>query len=392
MVNGIYIMLGFKILTSLLGLSSLVYSRSTLPVSSNLHSRKRAPPSDPFQNIITGLYSVPPQLVIHDRSGNVHWSFSRNDVTQQLPGIIKNNLDSNADDATEVKWINNGASIAAVYGDLVVIINYRPGQSGDKEITFALPRGGTAFANTHTLEPLPGRKIAVSTTGERPWDGIIVYDANTPVANDPPPILQNITGLRVAHGLLWDDTESILWAAGNDAAADGSDGLRANITLKGYPFDQASGQLNPTNSQTYKLPDPQQLQTEWGPGYPWWSGPHDLVGVPNQRKVIISTDRDLHVFDLEKRQFTESGADVVNNYLQGFEAVGNRQNLPRSDVKSIGLSPDGAFVYVQTPWQQVQANETNVVANGSRNIILPERSIYRSRFFANTPGFPKPGW
>lgn len=105
----------------------------------------------------------------------------------------------------------------------------------------------------------------------------------------------------------------------------------------------------------------------------------------------MTTDRDLHVFDLTARQFQESGADVVRKYLPGFVAVDNdRGNLSRSDVKSVSLAPNGSFVYVQSLWKKVLGNETNLVVGAQKNPLLPGKEIYRSRFFADIPGWPKP--
>ena len=231
----------------------------------------------------------------------------------------------------------------------------------------------------------------MSTTGERSWNSIFIYDATGGLSNYPPPLLQNITGLRAVHGMVWDDEDKMLWAAGTDAAPDGSDHVPANATLQAYPFDTASNLFAVDKVETYKLPYPADLQDEWGQGYPWWSGPHDLTGIPNQRKLLMTTDRDLHVFDLTARQFQESGADVVHTYLPGFLPVDNDHGgLPMSDVKSVSLAPDGSFAYVQSLWKDVLGNGTNLVADQKRDALLPDRKTYRSRFFEDIPGWPKP--
>ena len=402
-------MLGLDILTSLIEFISLVFSFRDFSLFDGSQQQQQpqlklspplAPP-EPFQQIISGFYSVPPVIAIHDRHGTIQWAFTREDASAQiLPNATQHNLYTLANDATEVKWINEGKSIAAVFGDLLLIITYAPGTSNDKQITFAVPRHETSLVNAHTLEPLPGGKVAVTTTGQREWDGILVYDANAPLVDDPP-ILQNITGLRAIHGMIWDETEQILWAAGTDVAADGSDNIPAYNTIQGYPFDPNTGLLDADNKTPfYKVNQAYDLDTEWGQGFPWWSGAHDLVPIPNKRKLLMTTDTDLFIFDLSLRQFTLSGSDVVDTYLPGFEPTSDDRygvgrnaqyiELPRCDIKSASLAPDGSFLYVQSGWQRDQSNGTNIVVDGHRTVLEEGHLIYRSRFFADIPGWEKP--
>ncbi|KAJ5438007.1 uncharacterized protein N7458_009005 [Penicillium daleae] len=134
----------------------------------------------PWQDIITGLYGVPPLIKIHDREGTVKWKFERDDVHQKLPPALQRCF------------------------DLALVINHTPDDPTiDKQITFAVCRDNEFLWNAHSVEPLPGDLLAVATTGQRPWDGILVYNAST--ANplvDEPPVLQNITGLRAIHTMI----------------------------------------------------------------------------------------------------------------------------------------------------------------------------------------------
>ncbi|KAG6040733.1 hypothetical protein E4U41_007295 [Claviceps citrina] len=41
-----------------------------------------------------------------------------------------------------------------------------------------------------------------------------------------------------------------------------------------------------------------------------WDGGHDVIGIPNERKLLISTDLDLHGFDVHSTTF-ETGSTVV---------------------------------------------------------------------------------
>ncbi|OGE48041.1 hypothetical protein PENARI_c033G02388 [Penicillium arizonense] len=355
-----------------------------------------------FEDIITGDYGHPPVLRIHDRQGVVKWSWERSDVAQDLPPRIRSGLYSNANDATDMKWMRGGTSVAAIYSNLIVVINHTPDRpSLDKKITFALSRDSPMLWNAHTLEPLPGDRLAVGTTGQRPWDGIQVYNIST--ANplvDEPPILQTIEGLRAIHALIWDEQGQMLWAAGTDAAADGSDPVPAYGVIQGYPFDAATGLLREDQAYRFRFPHYYDIDTEWGHGYSWWSGPHDLVPVPNERVFLVSNDIGLHAFDIPTMQFTAAYEEVIDKYMPGFECTtndrhginrqGKYEELPQSDLKGFSLAPDGSFLYVQSLWQLFRGNHTSLVVDGVRHEIRQGDEIYRSRFFADIDGWPKP--
>ncbi|KAJ5361674.1 hypothetical protein N7541_002518 [Penicillium brevicompactum] len=360
------------------------------------------PLNQPWGQIITGVYGRPPLLKIHDRHGTVDWSFHRKDVKQELPADVHKCLYARANDATEVKWMNNGTSVGAVYSDLALVINHTPDNPAtDKLITFALCRRNDFLWNAHTLEPLPGDRLAVGTTRQRPWDGILVYNAS---ASQPlmanPPILQNITGLRAIHGLIWDEQGQMLWAAGTDAAADGSDPVPAYGTIIGYPWNAETGLLEKDDRYVYKLDEAKRIEAEWGKGFSWWAGLHDLVPVPGERKFLVSEDRGLHEFDIELGQYTAHYENVTDKYMPGFEVTttdrhgytdGVWEELPQSDLKSFNLAPDGSYIYVQSLWTKFRGFHVSLVVNGRRKKINIGDEIYRSRWFGNIPGWPKPG-
>ena len=359
-----------------------------------------------WDNIITGVYGNPPVLKIHDSQGVVKWKWSRDHLKQKLPNDIKKCLFSVANDATEVKWIRNGTAVAAIYSDTVLIINHTPSNSKtDKKITFAACRQNSLLHNAHTLEMLPGDLLAVATTGQTASDGFVVYNASEKASLDAnPTVLQKVSGMRAIHGMIWDETEQLLWATGTDHAADGSEKTPAYGVLQGYPFNTRTGRFltnnsNNSNKRRYSLSKALDIEPEWGRGT-WWAGPHDLVPVPNQRKFLISNDWELYAFDIPTGVFTEKGEDVVHRYLRGFHATtydrhgysrnGRYVELPRSDLKSFSIAPDGSFLYVQSLWKQYRGNHTSIVVQGVKNEINQHDPIYRSRFFADIPGWPKP--
>ena len=122
--------------------------------------------------------------------------------------------------------------------------------------------------------------------------------------------------------------------------------------------------------------------------------------MPRERVLLVTNDIDIYAFDVKKRAFTAVGDEVVNRYMPGFpdfvidrhgvNRAGDFQELPRSDLKSFSLAPDGSIVYVQSLWQWYRGNNTNVFVNGSKYDLNVGDNIYRSRWFYDVPGWPKP--
>ncbi|KAJ5150410.1 uncharacterized protein N7500_010599 [Penicillium coprophilum] len=345
------------------------------------------PDQGPWQEIITGHYAIPPVLKIHDRNSVVKWSWQREDSFQRC-------------DRYEVDA--RGRSVAAVYSALVIVVNHTPDQpSTDKKITFALNRANDVLHNAHTIEPLPGDRLAVGTTGQRPWDGILVYNMSEALPLvDEPPVLQKIEGLPAIHALIWDEQGQMLWATGTDVAADGSDAVPAHGIIQGYPFDAETGLLSIDEAYRFRFPEYYDIDAEWGHGYSWWAGPHDLVPVPNERVFLVSNDIGLHAFDIEKMNFTAAYDEVIEKYMPGFEVTTNDRHgmnrageyvdLPQSDLKGFSLAPDGSFIYTQSLWTLFRGNYTSLVVDGVRTKLMVGDEIYRSRWFGDIDGWPKP--
>ncbi|KAJ6160792.1 hypothetical protein N7470_004188 [Penicillium chermesinum] len=348
------------------------FSDYTSPIQPQARLR---PENRPWQSIITGVYGHPPKINIHDRQGDISWSFERSDVKQRLPPNIKRCLYHRANDATDVKWLNNGTSIAAIYSALAVVVNHTPDNpSIDKQITFALCRDNEWLWNAHTIEPLPGNLLAVGTTGQRPWDGILVYNASELV--DEPQVLQNVTGVRAIHALIWDEQAQMLWTCGTDAAADGSDGIPAYGAIVGYPFDNSTGLLDKENARWYRLKDATTIQWEWGAGYPWWAGPHDLF-IAHLENV---TDRYMPGFEVT----------TPDRHGLDYDSDGEYREFPQSDLKGLSLAPDGSYVYIQSLWRKFRSFHVSLVVHGVRKKIRKGDEIYRSRWYEDMEGWPKP--
>lgn len=367
-----------------------------IPIQPRLQSSNR-----PFQDIVTGVYGVPALIKIHDRDGVIKWSWGREDVTQELPESLRRCLYSEANDATDLKWMRNGTSMGAIYSNLIMVINHQPNNpETDKKITFATCRDNEFLWNAHAVEGLPNDLMAVGTTGHRSWDGIFVYNVSQSLPiEDNPPLVQNITGLPGVHALMWEESTRILWAAGTNVAPDGSDGIPALGLIIGYPYDEEMGLLDEENKIVISMGEPTDITAEWGHDYPWWAGPHDLVPIPGERKFIVTNDMGVYLLDLDKGEITMRDQEVIDAYLQGFEATTNDRHgtnaegkyleMPHGDLKGLSLAPDGSFVYLQSVMRQVRGYHTSLVTYGRRRKLNVGEEIYRSRWWDPIPGWSK---
>lgn len=360
-------------------------------VVSSIDPEPKAPGQGP--QIITGFYEAVPKIHIHDDQGNVSWAWDANMGLDLLPDSLKRCVQGGTS-ATEVKFAQQGTRIAAIIGRAAVLISHAPGRADDKAVQFAVCLDGD-MENAHTVELLPGNLLAVATTGQEPSAGIRVYDASTMAAGSPVPV-QELPGVRAIHGIIWEQQSQTLWAAGNTDAADGSGGVSYGV-IQGYNM-RDPGRLS--QSVTYTMSEASQLGAEWDGAFAnWWDGPHDLVPIPSRRMLLFPMDRDLHAIDLSTGEFNHSGGQLADEYLKGFRALGSRtaddgQVLPRSDMKSVSLLPGGGALYTQAPWRSssVVARQVNLLSpTGMYSALDMGETMYRSRWFAEIPGWPTGG-
>ncbi|EQL02217.1 WD40/YVTN repeat-like-containing domain protein [Ophiocordyceps sinensis CO18] len=344
--------------------------------------------------IVTGIYEsgeAMPKILVHDRHGNISWSWNATMGTSHVPIKVRKCIQGGRS-ATEVKWAGNGDRIAAIIGRSAVIVGYS-GQF-DKTVLFAVCLAGLS-ANSHTVELLPGMLLAVATSGQTRNDGIYIYDANK-MERDPRPI-QTLVGVRAIHGMIWDQQGQKLWAAGTTDAADGSGGVAYSV-VQGYAYN---GESRPRlrESDTFTMPEAKHLSAEWkGRFSKWWDGAHDLVPVPDERVLLVPTELDIHALHLDNGSFSQ-GEQVAGQYLKRFLPLGERigydgEELPRSDIKSVSLHMDGSALYTQAPWRDPSGltKQSNLLDSPSHDYsaLLQGETMYRSRWFMNTPGWPSP--
>ncbi|XWW95903.1 hypothetical protein V2A60_003872 [Cordyceps javanica] len=350
-----------------------------------------------LSQVITGLYAndtADAQIVIHDVDGNPSWTWSAADAAAQqgMPADLLACIQSPTA-VPEAKWANGGQSVLTIYNAAALMISRVPGGGGqDKQVTFGVCLDQDDMSNTHSLELVPDGKVAIATTTANMDATILVFNVSAGLQAGAAPV-QSLNLLPAVHGLVWDEQGGLLWGLGS--SADPSGAAASVSALNGYRYTRGAFQTQPTYAYNV-TGGAVALDTEWnGTEYAgWWDGGHDMTGVPGRRQLLLSTDTDLHVFDIASQTF-ESGASVAAKYLPGFTPVDSRvgangQSLPRSDIKSLSIDGNNNVLYVQAAWQDVTSNQINLLENGQLQpgLTYPQ-SLYRSRWFADTPTWPK---
>lgn len=345
--------------------------------------------------IISGLYAdgaSDAQIAIHDAAGTNSWTWSVEDAENQadMPSSLLSCIQARTA-VPEVKWANGGKSVLSIYNAAAVMINHLPGEDGDKQVTFGVCLNRDGMGNTHSLELVPGGRLAVATTSSGMTGNIKVFDLAGGMDADADPV-QELDGLPGVHGLVWDEQGGLLWGSGSSAAPDGESASAPALNAYRY----ADGSFDTQPAYAYNISAATVLDTEWeGTGYAgWWDGGHDLAAVPGRRQLLVSTDMDLHVFDIPSETFA-SGAEVAEKYLAGFAPVDSRVgddgvSLPRSDVKSLSVDGNYNVLYVQAAWYGVTSYQVNLLKGGSlKPPMTYSQEVYRSRWFADTPSWSK---
>ncbi|OAA57672.1 WD40/YVTN repeat-like-containing domain protein [Cordyceps fumosorosea ARSEF 2679] len=394
------LLLAALLLLLLLAGSSTAAPRPPPPaVGHPFHALQSVPNGLALSPVITGLYansSAAAQIAIHDVNGNPSWTWSAADVAAQadLPANLLACLQTPTA-VPEAKWADGGRAVLAIYNAAAVMIRRAPGDaSQDKRVLFGVCLQQGNMGNTHSLELVPDGKLAVATTTSQMDATIHVFNVSAGLQADPQPV-QSLDKLPGVHGLVWDDRASLLWGSGSSSDPSGATpGVSSAPTLNGYRYTRGAFSTQPTYS--HNVSAALLLSTEWsGTQYDgWWDGSHDMTGVPGRRQLLLSTDTDLHVFDIDSQTFA-SGAQVASNYLPGFMPVDSRvgsdgKSLPRSDIKSLSIDGNLNVLYVQAAWQGVTSYQINLLQDGKLQAGLTyPQELYRSRWFADTPTWPK---
>jgi hypothetical protein len=188
------------------------------------------------------------------------------------------------------------------------------------------------IGNAHSAEMLPGNRVVVAGSRHAQGNCLAVFDLN-----QPEKIIYS-EALDSGHGVVWDPSRQLLWALGYDQ-------LKA-LRLKDWETRQPKLEM----VATYPLPDQ--------------SG-HDLIPVPQSDDLVITTGRNVFLFDRERKTF------------RPHPDLGNEKA-----VKAVSIHPrTGQIVYVQ-------AEGTNWWAGGLRmrnpvgEVRLPGERLYKARWNA----------
>ncbi|KAI6758480.1 hypothetical protein HG530_010720 [Fusarium avenaceum] len=329
----------------------------------------------------------PKSVIAQNTKNHLKWkwyldSIKQKDVAQKVKGCIEN-----SESITEVKQVANGSKVVAIIGNAAMVFDV-PSASNHYTplISFAI-----CVTSTHTLELLPNDFLAVATSGSAQSDGIEIYDLRTsaPAVDrpDPPPV-QIIRGFPAVHGLLWDEKDRKLWAVGNDKSPEGDE--RSRGVLRGFSFAPSSDRktiLQASEGDEFIIRPTARLTVEWGSATKWWNGPHDLVGIPNTRKLLITSDLGVVGVDLKSREYLDQSE--VDKILAGFTPVDERHGLTRSDIKCMSLNGHGQVMYVQAAWKSDFGKVVNVIEDGDGVTKVPvENDVYKARWFMSIPGWP----
>jgi hypothetical protein len=188
-----------------------------------------------------------------------------------------------------------------------------------------------AVTNAHTIEMLPGGRIAAAASVSDSAGGnrVIVFDIATmrELASDP---------LASAHGLVWDEERGILWALGYDE-------------LRAYRVTDGGGGKD-------------SLKVEFQMTLPDTDG-HELSRVPGTPRLFVSTGHGCWSFDCDTRQLAPH--DLL---------------AATANVKSYAVHPaTGRIVYMQAEGKNWWAEHVHFLKPPG-TLHLPGQRLYKARW------------
>ncbi|WP_405196346.1 hypothetical protein [Streptomyces anulatus] len=349
--------------------------------------------------LLTGIYragSQPPEISLYSVCLSPmlplkrQWVWSPvNDKT--LNGNMWDGL-RDSSSVTEVKWADGGRKVVALVGDYIVLIAVPQHHAEDPRLVSAIKLEESA-SNAHSVEVLPHNRVAVADGGRNAGtSGVQVYaldgGAGSGRAGGPRiangPCLQKLTGFPSTHGLLWDQTQQVLWAVGDTAWPRG----RSQGLLRAYGYDASQQMLasepvaeQKVGSGKRTLEDPE-----------WWDGPHDIAGVPGKRQLLITTEENVFLCDISTGQVSEP---VQAPQLDAFTSHSEHRteaDRPRSRFKSIGMRASGAIIYTQpSAWRDDYPDMIGIYLDPDKNTVTNlGRTTYKARWFEAVAGWETP--
>lgn len=189
------------------------------------------------------------------------------------------------------------------------------------------------IGNAHSAEILPGSRVVVAGSRHEQGNCLAVFNLDEPekvIYSEP---------LDSGHGVFWDEELQVLWALGFDE-------LKA-LRLKDWETPEPGLEL----LHDYRLP------SESG---------HDLVPVPNSDELLITTNKNVFLFDKERRTF------------RLHPELGD---LPV--VKGVSIHPlTGQTVYTQAKGENWWTDSIRTL-HPEGELQLPGERLYKARWIGN---------
>ncbi|MGH3771714.1 MAG: hypothetical protein ACRDRW_10010 [Pseudonocardiaceae bacterium] len=346
-------------------------------------------PSAPL--FVTGLYgdkNGSPCINVYSKSSALLkkpvWSWSP--VTDDtLTGAQWKDL-RQSQSITEVKWADGGKKVVGLLGDYIILVSVPKDNQHKPHLVFATKMCDAPGA--HSVEVIPDNRIAVADTGKTVGNaGVQVYAIGSQRLGTGN-YEQQVTGFPATHGLLWDQTKKWLWVVGANKwpTTEGAQGL-----LRAYAYDASTRLLNPQPATKDKKVGTGNRTKE---AHNEWDSPHDVVGVPGTRKLLITTEEDVYVWDIDKPEQDPVSAPQLKDFTS-HSTERNDNGRPRSRFKSIGIrAGTGEIIYTQ-PSKWGSGNDypdmIGFYKNPSSNdVVRLDQTTYKARWFEATPHWESP--
>jgi hypothetical protein len=248
----------------------------------------------------------------NDTIPKIGWQWDAH-LANDLPSEYRTNKFNSVDDckaAPDRKQIMISSSSGAV-----AIVTLK-----DKKVIFLAD-----VPNAHSVEMLPGNKIVAAASTAQNGNRLMLFQISQPAE------LLDSDSLYSAHGVVWDEQRSSLYALGYDV-------------LREYKLQNGSKLI---------------LNNEWK--IPGESG-HDLQLAPNGNRLFLTEHTGAWEFDLKTMKFSK-----INNFPDA------------ENIKSLNQNKAGRYVYTvpEESWWTYHVS----FFNPAGKLSFPDMRVYKARLF-----------
>lgn len=247
----------------------------------------------------------------HDTITEIVWSWDAH-TANNLPASFKPEKFNTIDDC---KSVHNGKQIlVSSSSGAVAIINRE-----NKQILFY-----AEVPNAHSIELLPNNKLVAAASTAKNGNRLMLFEIENPAK------LLYSDSLYSAHGVIWDENRSSLFALGYE-------------TLREYKLDNSNLSL----LEVWKIPG--------------ISG-HDLQMLPDGNRLFVTEHTGAWIFNIENKKFSK---------INGFPDAEN--------IKSINQNKDGRYVFTipEERWWTYHVK----FFNPAGSLSFPGMHVYKARWF-----------